>query len=684
MKAEPEHLIELMFDNKRQYQIPVYQRNYDWKKDNCLELYNDVIAAYDNEKSHFMGTIVQVQKEEEHGIKHYIIIDGQQRMTSVYLFLKALFDKCKSDSTKEEIEGYLYNSSQNHEYDKDEKSKLKLKPIKTDNEQFLLLMNNKYDKMDKSSNIFINYDYFCNLIDFANQYEIKNILKGLKYLEIVMISLKEPEDDPQVIFERINSTGEDLTLADLIRNYLLMTDSNMELLYEEYWLPLESLLGRDRINDYFSNYLVFKLPEVTVKNGYQQFKKYADKVSHVDVLKDLNVYSKYYNAFENGNSFYSDEVNNLLDGYRVLKQTTIYPFFFSVFFDHEKRIIDDDSLSSILFFFLNYTLRRSITGVPTNSLRGLYKTLYKRIFTTEDKSDYANRIFTFMANIPSTKDVMPNDTTFKDKLMTENIYKNGNVCKYILSMLENGLTSLKEHVDIDDKITIEHIMPQNDNPEWRAEIGANYNDVVSRCLNTLGNLTLTGYNSELSDKSFKEKIKMYSANSKFIYLNQDVVNNDYWDEDRIKERANRLSSKIVADFKLPSVFGKALNQQVMSDKHNLNDRTSLTGSKPKSFILLGEHRAVSSFADMLTNAISILYSLDTDKLNALAKHDFALPNGNKPLLSFDSSLMRNPKEIDNSGVFIETNHSANTIIFVIKLMLNEFGLDYDDFIFYTE
>ncbi len=177
MKAEPEYLIELMFDNRRQYQIPVYQRNYDWKKDNCLELFNDVKNAYDLEKTHFLGTVVQVQQDEYNGIKRYIIIDGQQRMTSIYLFLKALYDLAEDGQIKDTLRGYIFNESSNKDYTSDERSKLKLKPIKSDNEQFLLLMSDKKDKMDKSSNIYINYEYFCQLIKKACEsgYSIKNL-----------------------------------------------------------------------------------------------------------------------------------------------------------------------------------------------------------------------------------------------------------------------------------------------------------------------------------------------------------------------------------------------------------------------------------------------------------------------------------------------------------------------------
>ena len=690
MKAEPEHLIDLMFDNKRQYQIPVYQRNYDWKKDNCLELFNDILSAYDNEKSHFMGTIVQVQQDEENGIKRYIIIDGQQRMTSIYLLLKALYDLADNETVKESLEDLIFNWSSTKEFSKDEKSKLKLKPIKSDNEQFLYLMANKLEQMDKTSNIYINYDYFVQLIKEAieNGYEIKNIKKGLEYLEIVMISLKEPEDEPQVIFERINSTGEDLKLADLIRNYLLMTDSNMEELFEEYWLPIETLIGRDRINDYFINYLVYRLPEASEKNAYKKFKKHADMHSHVEILKELKRYSKYYNVFVKNDNSYSKEINNLLNGYRILKQTTIFPFFFSVFDDYENKIITDDVLKEVLLFFLNYTLRRTITGIPSNSLRGLYKTLYKRIFSDENNitnDNYLNQIYQFMATIPSTKDIVPNDTIFKDKLMSENIYKNSNVCRFLLTILENGLSTVKEKVLIDDNISIEHIMPQNENNVyWQNEIGPSFSFVYEKYLHTLGNLTLTGYNSELSDKTFTEKVKMIKDNSKFTYLNEDVINKECWNESAIIKRAERLSSKLVSEFKLPEIFGKSINLlSSQTTKHTVYDGSDLTYTKPTSFILLGEKKDVDSMADLFIKTCEVLYIIDTNKFEVMARENYKTEDSTKPLFSYDPTILRKGKEMNNSGIYVEINKSANDIIRTIKKLLNEFSLTYDDYIFYT-
>lgn len=688
MKAEPEKLIDLMFDNKRQYQIPVYQRNYDWKKDNCLQLFNDAVVAYDNERTHFLGTVVQVQKDEEGGLKHFIIVDGQQRMTSVYLLLKAMYDNAE-DANKKELEGLLFNSSFSHDFDKNEKNKLKLKPIKSDNEQFLLLMNNKYGEMDKTSNITVNYSYFCDLIQakLKEGYSINNILSGLKKLEIVMISLKEPNDDPQVIFERINSTGEDLKLADLIRNYLLMTDANMDQLFEEYWLPMEAALGKSEINKYFLIYITFKIGEIKESIAYQEYKKWADskKLSHEYLIRDLKYYSKFYQAFIGLNNNYSKEINSYLTAFRSLNQTTIYPFLFSVFTDYEENAIDEETLLQVLQFYINYTLRRMVTGVPSNSLRGLYRSLYRRIFKTEEsKGDYINSIYNFMAkDLAYTKDAVPNDTSFKERLMSENLYKNRSLCRYILSILENGINTIRESVVIDGDISIEHIMPQNkENAWWKTEIGSNYEVVYDRYLHTLGNLSLTGYNSELSDLDFPAKVSKIKEKSKFVYLNCDIIDKQHWNEKTISARAERLSSKLISDLTLPDIFGKNM-AQYGENSHHLDDIYDYTGLKATSFIFLGENKEVDSVKEMLVKFVELLYALDSDKLQSMAISDWKSTYASVPLLTCDKSKLRMAAEIYNTGIFVETNRSFNDIVRSIKYLIEAYDLSMDDFVFYT-
>lgn len=688
MNAEKQDVIETIFDNKRQYTIPVYQRNYDWKKDNCKELFDDVFEAYYNDKRHFLGSIVQVQQDEEGGLKHFVIVDGQQRITSIYLLLKALYDKT-NDSFKDDLRGLIYNISSTREFNPQDKNKLKLKPIKSDNEQFMLLMEDKIGQLNKTSNIFINYSYFCQLIDLKinEGFTTKNILTGLKKLQIVMISLKEPEDDPQVIFERINSTGEDLQLSDLIRNYLLMTDKETEKLFEDYWLPMETLVGRADINNYFLCYLTFKIGEIKQNKAYQSFKKWADesKITHENLLKDLYYYSKFYSAFIGKNNDFSKEINDYLSAFKSLNHTTIYPFLFSIFSDYKHQVIDEEELSQILLLFINYSIRRTVTGIPSSSLRGLYKTLYRRIFKDGvNKENYLEKIFDFIAkDLYYTKDAMPNDTKFKECLMTENLYKNNSLCKYLLSILENGVSGIKEAVLIDDSTTIEHIMPQNkENEDWKNMLGENYEDVYDKYLHTLGNLTLTGRNSELSDKAFKDKVDEYKKFSKFTLLNSDVIDKTKWDKDAITSRANRLSSKLINDLKLPSVFGLKITNTTET-AHRVDDNCVYSGLRFTSFILLGEKVDVQTAKDVMIKFTEFMYNLDSDKLIKMAEENFKPKNASNPLLTLDPTLLRSPCEIFDSGIYIECNRSANSIVSTVALLMDEFNINYDEFIFYT-
>lgn len=689
MKAEPEKLIDLMFDNKRQYQIPVYQRNYDWKKDNCIALFKDILAAYDKNKTHFLGTIVQVQQDEECGIKRFIIIDGQQRMTSVYLLLKALYDLAEKEDDKAKLEGLIYNYSSGKLFSLEDKNKLKLKPIKTDNEQFLLLMSNKYDSMKKSTNIYQNYDLFRTLINkaLADGYSIKNIIKGLEYLQIVMISLNENAgDEPQVVFERINSTGEDLKLADLIRNYVLMTDKEQDELFEDYWSVMEEMIGKDELSNYFITYLIFKLPnDVKKETGYQLFKDYIDKncISHRDILIELKRYAKYYNLFKNSDNInYSNKINALIQTFSELKQTTIYPFLFSVFDDYENAIISEENLENILEFFIGYTVRRIVCGIPSNSLRGLYKTMYKRIFDLDaKKKDYINSIYTFMATLSYTKDAVPTDTSFKESLLYRELYKNTNLTKYILGLLENG--GNKETVNI-GTATIEHIMPQNKTDEWRNEMGKEYDKIFETYLHTLGNLTLTGYNSELSDKKYAEKREKIKKDSKFNVLNLEVVLNENWSDKIILQRAQRLADKLISMLALPKVIIDSALIKPINNRRLVNDGRSVNGTKVMSFNFMGETKTVSSYTDLLMSVMEYLDFLDSDKTKELAQKEYTSPYGVKPLISYDKSEMRCPKELKNTGIYIETNRSADDIVVFIKWMLSEYNVAYDDLVFYVE
>jgi len=242
----------------------------------------------------------------------------------------------------------------------------------------------------------------------------------------------------------------------------------------------------------------------------------------------------------------------------------------------------------------------------------------------------------------------------------------------------------KESVNINSAITIEHIMPQNSNNiEWQKEIGRDYYEVYNKYLHTLGNLTLTGFNSELSDKNFNDKKALLLTNSKFAYLNSNIVNKKTWNEKTIVERAQQLAQKLIKEFRLPTILAEVAMNTNKENKHTVFDGTNFTNTKPASFIFLSEKIDVSSYREMLLKICEMFYSLDTVKMCGLAHSNYSLKKASKFSLSYDQEILRTPLEIFDSGIFVETNLNSNSAIRLIRGLIDEFDLSYDDLIFYT-
>ncbi|MBR5619434.1 MAG: DUF262 domain-containing protein, partial [Clostridia bacterium] len=450
--------------NKVLFRIPVYQRNYDWSESNCNRLLDDIYTIMDTGEKHFLGTIVfMAAKSGGFKLQEYVIIDGQQRLTTLMLILKALSvvaEKRGDDCYHEIEESYLHNKYCDEEF------KVKLKPIKSDNNQFLLLLNGKLDEMDEETHIYQNYmlckERFEKWVEKGKL--PSEILDALTKLEIVEIVLTKGEDDPQIIFESINSTGLELSNADLIRNFLLMNVDDQEKLYEDYWLPIEKLLRKktdySNLDDFFTQYIVYKTSKpVNSRQLYNRFVKMFKEsgFTHQSYLEELKYYAELYNAFLNGSKDYSKIINSLLKRLCILNQTTCYPFLFHVFNDYYNGVICESEVERVLQFILAYLLRRMVCGIPSNSLRGLLTYLYNRIFkVSNNKQRYYEALNKFMFSV-SSKDAVPSAEEFDRLLKTSNIYGNLALCRFLLLDIENG--DGKEVLQADN-LTIEHIMPQ--------------------------------------------------------------------------------------------------------------------------------------------------------------------------------------------------------------------------------
>ena len=642
MKIDSGHIInDFIEPNKHQYAIPVYQRNYEWAKEQCKKLFDDIVLAYRNDKTHFCGTIVCAFTDESHGVYHHIIIDGQQRLTTVYLLIKALRDMAQTDSERDRLEEALVNRDKFDEYPIDEASKLKLKPIKSDNQQLSLLMENKQDQMMRDSGIWHNYELFCQLIQERQDagMSVKDVYRGLEKLICAIIKL-DSGDNAQEIFERINSTGIPLSLADKIRNYVLMVDSNQDALYEHYWLPAETAVGRENMNAFLIDYLNIKIDGFAREDiAYEFFKELYQKgkYSNESMLRELWHYARYYQAFLHGDAKYSARVNALLSDLQKLKQTTVFLFLFRVFDDYDDGVISEPELEQVLQFLRNYSIRRIICDVSSNSLRGLYKTLHARLFAfAANKLHYYDTLVSFFMQLTS-KDALPTDDDFVSALIHSNLYRKNALCKFLLTAIEN---QGKEHMIVDN-LTIEHILPQNKNlsTAWQTMLGPDWQTVRDQHLHTLGNLTLTAYNSELGDKTFAEKKQLLEdVQTKMVALYADVKPHAQWNAATIQARGERLASVIAGIFPITPPTALVSFSDPRYQEYSCDDPKTATYKTPNYFVLQGERIHCGTFADMLKSVISCLYSMDARIIESMARRNEQIVEWSQSVMfSYDQS-----------------------------------------------
>ena len=675
--------------NKKQYCIPVFQRDYAWTEEQCTKLFEDIVMAYKKDRPHFCGSFVYAPLGSKKHIDSYIIIDGQQRFTTLYILIKALADSADNDRDKEALQRYLYNEDKFGRYGLDEKSKLKLKPVKTDNDQLLLLMSGKIEQMDKSRRgiIYHNYMLFLQLIkSFLEESSANSVLMindGIEKLICADIRL-DTDDNAQEIFERINSTGIKLGLADLIRNYILMTDTDQERLYEEYWLTVQNLLPDKLLDNFFIDYLNMKSDGfVKESEAYKSFKQvYVEgKYDNEKMLQEILHYAKQYYVFCYGSSDFGAEVNKALAGLRKLKQTTVYLFLFRVFDDYENGIINKNELARVLKMLLSYSIRRLVCEIGSNTLPGLYKTLYGRVFEQkENKNTYYDSLVSFFLQ-QTSKNTIPSDNEFVTALQEKNLYSKNALCKYLLCAIEN---QGKETLDTEN-LSIEHIMPQNKNlsMSWQKMLGENWQSVHEKYLHTLGNLTLTGYNSELGDKPFeKKKEKLEETITHIAVLYSDVKDKSEWNSVNMEKRAKRLAEIILKLFPIEQPKTKIEFTDPHYKLYTLANPDDATYKTVNYFEFLGERVNVNSFAEMVRSIAQILYDMDNSIIDDMAKKHEPLPEWTTPAFSYEEKGVRNPFKLKKCNIYISTGYSASACIYFIRGLMKKYEFNTsEDFVY---
>ncbi len=590
MKATEAKLLEFLHRSP-QFVIPIYQRTYSWTRKECEQLWKDILRTGKREDiaAHFVGSIVYIEERlyQVSSRSPLLVIDGQQRMTTLMLILEALARHLQPEDT-EPLDGfsteklrayYLLNTLEKGE------RRFKLILTQTDKDTLLALMEQRQLPGSPSLRIKENFDFFTKRIKALGD-DVTGLCKGLAKLMIVDIALSRSQDNPQLIFESMNSTGRELTQADLIRNFVLMglEPDHQERLYSLYWRPMETAFGQEAYGRHFDgfmrHYLTVKTGEVPkIRAVYEAFKQYTRtpgvSATGVDALvKEIHTFSGYYCAM----ALDQEAVQELALAFRDVRELKVdvaFPFLLELYHDYAGNELTGDELVCAVRLVEAYVFRRAVCAIPTNSLNKTFATFARAL----KKDQYLASIEMHFLTLPSYRR-FPDDQEFMRELSHRNLY-NFPRRSYWLRRLENY--GRKEVVALGE-YTIEHILPQNEDlsDEWRRALGPDWRQVRETWLHTLGNLTLTRYNAEYSDHPFLQKRDMPGGFRKSpLHLNEGLGSLDAWNEGTIKQRAARLAEQAVQVWARPKlsvdIHETGVGQPVGATKYTLDDHPSLQG-----------------------------------------------------------------------------------------------------------
>ncbi|GAA7288401.1 DUF262 domain-containing protein [Helicobacter pylori] len=561
------------------FSIPVYQRNYTWEEENCEKLLQDIVSISQNKKTHFMGAITYIlhlidDEKSLRQLQEFVIIDGQQRVTTIMLLLKAIETKIQNEGIKKEIDNLLNLSGQ----------RLRLKPIKSDKEAFDLVMQNRSHELQGVSHIRNNYKFFTKELEryISKGYRIEEIYGAFLRLKIVAVGLELGEDDPQVVFESINATGVQLKGLDLIRNYLMMGENseNQKHLYDTYWVPLENWLGEENLNDFIKTYLRIYF-EDRVKEGEREV-YYALKAHHRDnfpndiqgLMSDMREYGRIYQIFldrdhhylERGDPYQLANLRLCIKDLVKIKFGVAKPFVLCCARDFEEGKLDYENFHEILQILISYFVRRSVCGDSTPTLTRVLYSLYRQL----EKNVSADALKRYLGKSVGQL-AFPNDDKIKAAFAARNAYSTNQVCKFILLEIEK-LSNAEPPKE--ENLEVEHFYPKTPTQEWRDMVG-DYFTFEQDYLNNFGNLTLSGQNQKLGNKPYEAKIELMEQYSS-LHLNDYFINNTHsWGIEEVRARSEYLADQFcqVALFKdLPKEYRTREISKTLNDDltfHNL-------------------------------------------------------------------------------------------------------------------
>jgi len=675
MKANELQIVKFLKAPDVQFVIPIYQRNYDWTITECRELLKDIIqVAQVGRVSHFIGSIVYIHDgifNVSNEIKELVIIDGQQRLTTINILYVSLYRFAKESKILNESDR-LYNMFLTNQYVQKETSKLKLKQTDHNAAAFKAIMHGNEKSYNEYSNVIENYNFFKGEITAEN---FKTILEGLDRLIFVEVSLERGKDDPQRIFESLNSTGLDLSQSDLIRNFILMDlpPIDQDRIFESIWSPIEEnakdlIKKTSLVSDYIRDYLTLKNKKIPNKNKvYQEFKvlfQDKDKESFHQELDDIKSLSVHYKKLVNPTTIAEKQVRKELEYINRLEINVAYPFLLQVFEDLENGLIEFPELISILKLIQSFAWRRFIVGLPTNALNKVFMTLYSEI----DIDDYVESIEKALMRKGGSSKFPTNEEirlALKDKDLYNIQSKNRS---YFFELLENY--NNKEYVDTSNEaITIEHIFPRTPTDDWKAQLTREqFSEFKDKYLNTIANLTLSGNNGALSNRTFQDKKTMNVEGNEQGYLHSRLWLNSYlqkideWTIPHFDQRFEIIYERFLKIWQLPEV----IVFEVQNDEDlNIFDAEKPTFKKLEYFIFENNKIEEDAIAQMYFYVLRTLFK----------KNSEVMVSG-QDILKITRNLtdFRDAKELDN-GWFFESNIDSNSKFSVLKKLLTLFEME---------
>lgn len=683
MKGSECKLVKYMEGSDKRFVIPVYQRNYDWKTENCKQLYDDLVKIIkEDRKIHFFGSLVSVYNPDGHN-EEFLIIDGQQRLTTVSLLFLAMYNlmdkgvlEAKTSNLKQRIyEEYLVDKWQ------PEETRIKLKPVKNDQKAFGMLFDDP-DEHIRGSNLTVNYEYFYDRIQ-KQEITIDLLYDAICCLEIINIKL-DKDDNPQLIFESLNSTGLELSEGDKIRNFILMglPSKEQEDYYDKYWNRIEVCTKYD-VSAFIRDYLSVKQQAIPQqKKIYITFKDYVDltKIETEPLLAEILAYAKRYQMLLDANTD-SKELNACIYRLNRLETTITRPFFLEVLRLYDENKLGLQQIKDIFLITENYIFRRTISDLPTNSLNKIFLMLHWEIVRYDGTEDNYVEKLKYALTTKKERARFPGDEEFSQSFVDRAIYQMNSKNKiYILERLENSGTAedkdVYRHCD-DGDYTIEHIMPQHLTPIWQKELGDDYAQIHETWLHRIANLTLTAYNSKYSNNSFAEKKTMKNGfKESGIRMNAWIAEKDKWSLSELENRSELLRNKALSIWQMPITNYRPEVKQL--DSYTLEDEGELTGRMIAQFVFKTTEQPVSSWVEMFHKVIQMLYEQDKAIITKLA-----MSEEENIAFHFSTSKDAFTKSLEiGDGIYICTNTNTQSKLSVLSRLFKLYDEDPADLVFY--